>query len=249
MSLDAMFAQILADPYGIQIRLDYAEALRETDPEHADLIKQQVHYSLLRSVPAAYALTVPINKLLAAHRERIAGDIAGMCKNYIIRRGFVEGVHVLTPHWLEHGQRMRALAPVLDLTVREPLVVVDRFLASSFTGIRSIDLRMAGITDAHVQILASNPTVSDLLWLNLSQNGLGQASLDALAASEHLPRLAWLGFAGNAVGDPTPDVADDTGFVVHVDFRGRELEAKYGEERWLSDYVGLGRPGPYELSP
>ena len=251
MNVKLLFSQILASPHNNALRRSYADAIEASDPVHADLIRRQVTSFLVRDQPGAYPLHSHIDAILAEHRLRIAGEVAGLCDKFLFDRGFVEHVEISATAWLVHVSAIKTAAPVLDVTLVDPARAPELFSSPTLAGLRALGLRSAGVTDAHVEALAENPHGADLLWLNLSANNLSERSIEAIAASPFLDKLQWLGFFGNACADPTPEVYTDQGHVTYVEWKseGKALEAKYGAKAWISAYIGTGTPLPRDLRP
>ena len=87
-----LYAAILADPDDVNLRLAYADAVADTDPEHAELIRLDVEDEQLgrtaRRLPPEQSIRR--RQLSQAIGSRIAADVAPMVDSWQLRRGFPE---------------------------------------------------------------------------------------------------------------------------------------------------------------
>ena len=236
--LQALFESILADRRNDDLRLAYADAVAESDPEHAELIRIQVEVA--RHLDPSHAPPEPrerARRLAMSVRPRLQALVMPPAKAANLGRGFIQTVLIDASEFLTHADALFARAPILDLRLLEAKAVVDEVCASRhLQGLRSLVLS-GGVGDEGARAVASSPHLGALRWLDLSHNAITQGGLEALAASTNLPRLAHLVFVGNEAEDPTPQIADEMGAVHHVHYpeAGRELQANYGPRAWLGD--------------
>jgi uncharacterized protein (TIGR02996 family) len=216
----------------------------------AELIRAQI--DLARKDPAdvkagrAFGLQQRIEEILARHGAAWGQPLAGWVDAFHFVRGFIGWIELSARSFLDHGDRIFALAPVqhLDLTaVRD----VDEALADSplLAKIRSLSMNGCGLHDLHLQLLAASPYVTNLRWLSVADNHLGLPAAEALAASPHLTNLAFAELRSNPV-DPTEQLGVDGGIVVAswMPPEGKDLEARFGHLQWLHREPFVGRFDP-----
>lgn len=247
--LASLLAEILADPRSNGPRLRYADAVEQSDPARAELIRLQIRDA--GSPEPDWPARNRVGQLLEEHRSRWTADIAPLVEACRLQRGFVEYVALPAPEWLDRAEEITSSAPILDLRLTGVAACArELFGSATLSGLRALDLSRDDLGDDEAKLLARSPWVSRLAWLDLSNNRIGRAGLDALAASEHLADLQWLGFRRNEAPDPTPQVADDFGrtwFTERPEL-GRELEARHGKRPWLERGFAT-TPRPAEVEP
>jgi len=245
---------VLDAPQDDAPRLAYAQWLDgQADASaraRAELIRAQIE--LLHMDPAvvssglAFGTQQRIQDLIDRHGPAWGQALAGWVESFQFERGFVGWIELCARSFLDHGDRILALAPVqhLDLTgIRD----VDEALADSplLAGIRSLSMNRCGLHDLHLQLLAASPYVTHLRWLSVADNHLTVAAAEALAASPHLGNLRFVELHGNPV-DPVEQLGYDSGIVVSsfMPPEGRALEARFGHQPWLHRDVIPGRFDP-----
>lgn len=191
----------------------------------------------------AFGVQQRIKELVDLHGTSWAQPLLGWVDAFHFLRGFVGLIGLSARSFLDHGDRILALAPVqhLDLTgIRD----VDEALADSplLANIRSLSMNGCGLHDLHLQLLAASPHLTNLRWLSVADNHLGLAAAEALAASPHLRNLRFASFRGNPV-DPVEKLGYDSGIVVSswMPPEGKDLEARFGHQPWLHREVLYNR--------
>ena len=248
-ALETLYAEVLRNPDSDEPRIAYAEAIRESDPPRAELIRVQ-----LQTIQSLRANAPGLDRADGYTRERILLDkhkdawiaplaeVRGL-KHVGLMRGFPEWVRMAARDFLEQGERLYALAPIRHLTLEDVQPHARELFESPLLArIRSLDLRRKQLGDEGVRLLAASPHLRGLRWLDVAGNGIGQAGLEALASSPNLADLRVLEFADNAAADPTPRVGEtdiNSGEVMWLSItpEARELEARYGKKLWLSEPV------------
>lgn len=232
MSLAALAMEVVARPRAEDVREAYAEAVRRSDPERAELIRLQLMTARMRRTGVdTYPHAMREGDLIRAHHARWAQTIAQYVSGYQFFRGFIELVNVDAEWFLESADELYDLAPILhlDLTDAAP-VAEDLFRSEWLARIVSINLMRNDFSDAEARMIAECPHLRNLEWLDLSHNQIGDAGLEALAASENLPRLGYVDFSYNAAEDPTPQHADEYDATSLV---AETWQQKYGHREWL----------------
>lgn len=234
---------VLDAPQDDAPRLAYAQWLDSQGDAislaRGELIRAQI--DLVHMDPAvvssglAFGTQQRIQDLIDRHGSTWGQAVAGWVEMFQFERGFVGWIQLSARSFLDHGDRILALAPVqhLDLTgVRD----VDEALADSplLAGIRSLSMNTCGLHDLHVQLLAASPHVTNLRWLSLADNHLTLAAAEALAASVHLGNLRFVELHSNVV-DPVEQLGYDSGILVSrwMPPEGEALEARFGHQPWL----------------
>ncbi|MEX1364000.1 MAG: TIGR02996 domain-containing protein [Nannocystaceae bacterium] len=213
----------------------------------AELIRDQI--TLAGMDPAdlkagrGFRLERRIEQGLERHHAAWAQPLLGWVRAAHFQRGFVGWIHLSARQWLDHGAQILAHAPVqhLDLVgIRD----VDEalFESPSWAGIRSLSMNDCGLHDVHLQMLAASPHVTELRWLSVADNHLGQTASEALAKSSTLHRLGFVELGSNPF-DPVEQEGVDGGVVVASSMppEGKDLEARFGYQRWLHRGRGAGR--------
>ncbi|MEM7156267.1 MAG: TIGR02996 domain-containing protein [Myxococcota bacterium] len=236
--LQALFDSILADRGNDDLRLSYADAIADSEPDHAELIRLQVEWARVSDPSLAPRdLRDRSRRLEMSVRPRLQAMVMPPAKAASLGRGFIQSVLIDATEFLTHAEALLSRAPILDLKLLDAKAVIGQVCASPHLhGLRSLVLS-GGIGDDGARAVASSPHLGTLRWLDLSHNGITEEGLEALAASTNLPRLAHLVFNGNVAADPTPQIAEEMGMIHHVNYpdAGRRLQAKYGHRAWLGD--------------
>jgi hypothetical protein len=230
--LEAAFSAVVADPEADEPREAYANAVRRTDPAHTEFIECMLatHAAYLRREDAGPEIGTA-ELIRRNHGTRLAGRITQFISGYAFGRGFVETIAVDAEWFLESGEDLYAMAPVLHLNLTDVKPAMEDVFASPLLDrIHSISLLREELGDEEAAIIAASPHLGNLRWLELGLNQIGAPGLEALAASTGLPKLQWLGFSVNAVEDPTPRFADEYDYPSAV---GRQLQERYGPKDWL----------------
>jgi hypothetical protein len=227
------FGQVVSLPTLDQPRLDFANAVEESDPDHARYIRLEVDAARRRrrwvetDLDGFAAATV----LRDRNADRWARDIDQYVSGRAFLRGFVEHIFIDAEWFTESAEELYRKAPILHLDVTDAAICAEDFFACPHLGrIVSLAMPRNELTDDDVALLAASPWLGNLEWLDLEGNRIGQAGLESLAASENLPKLGYLGFGGNRVEDPTPRFADE--YSYNSAEAGRLIEA-FGPREWL----------------
>ena len=246
---ETLHAEVLRNPDSDEPRIAFAEAIRDTDPPRAELIRVQLHIiQSLRANASVLDRADGYNRerqLLDKHKDAWIAPVAEVrgVKHVGLMRGFPEWVGMTARDFLDQGGRLYALAPIRHLTLEDVRPCADELFQSPLLArIRTLSLRKVQFGDDEARLLAASRHLGKLCWLDLGANRIGQAGLEALAASPNLPDLRVLEFADNVASDPTPQVGEtdiDSGDVTWLTITpaARELEARFGERAWLSSPI------------
>ena len=232
MDLAAALAAVVGDPEADEPRERYARAISRSDPAHAEFIGCQLaaHAAYHRQEESSPDLQTA-ELIRRNHGDRLAGRISQFVSGYAFGRGFVETIAVDAEWFLESGEDLYAMAPVLHLNLVDVKLCLDDLFASPLLDrIHSISLLREELGDPEVAVIAASSHLGRLRWLDLGLNNVGPDGLEALAASTGLPQLQWLGLSVNPVADPTPRFADE------YDTTGQaaaDLMARHGPKDWL----------------
>ncbi len=240
------YQAVLARPLDDAPRRAFADAIRQTEPERAELIDVQLE--LTRSGLAGdrrRELDQRATDLLRRNAAVWAAPVLGLTRFTSFRRGFIEGVTVSAPELLKIARTLFARAPVIDIAVLDARVVAERLFASGHLArLRMLRLANGGLGDAEIQLLAASSALGQLYGLDLSGNQIGASGMEALAASPHLAAVRWIGLGGNRAADPTPHF-DYDGEAIVQEVRppeGAALVARHGPRPWLTNAIAW--PGP-----
>ena len=199
---------ILADPDNLDLRMKYASAVEDTDPEHAELIGLQVtDLQARRSGSSAPADSQPGSRTDRSDRPPIGRSASSGVSRYELARRF-RGPGAHDRHRIPNARRVAA--------PRHPVQYVELTDAAAQVGalaefpllarLTSLDLYGNQIGDAGLATLVESPHLGRLRWLGLAQTGVGAPGAEALAAATTLPNLQYVHFAGNPV-KLTPEAA------------------------------------------
>jgi uncharacterized protein (TIGR02996 family) len=220
---------IVEAPDDDALRLVYSDWLEEHGrPRRAELIRVQVPLARLPARdPQRAELEGRELALLRDNERQWLGPLRPWLSGWQFRRGLVEVVSLKAATLLKHAATLFRLAPVRHAEVhRADKLGRDlagcRYLArlTSFrlrgwrtsdslcflasehlTGLTSLGLSQASLTDAGVEALAASPLLARLSDLDLSCNGLHDESALALAASPRAARLERLDLSRNHITD------------------------------------------------
>lgn len=158
-------------------------------------------------------------------------------------RGFVEAVTLDGPTFLRRASDLYAIAPIRAVTLVDAANHIDAIAASPHLS-RLVSLQFYNkshdcpLGDSGLRTLVSSPFVTRLAMLRLGFNDIGRDGIEALAAAR-LPRLAYVSLGNNREASPVDAYSEDafTGAINNSSITetqfGRDLEVRYGEQRWL----------------
>jgi len=234
-----LYDAILADPDNVDLRLQYADAVSDTDPDHAELIRLQVEETRMRQAGgfAPRGVQTRIDTLTRELGPRLAAPIASLVDRYELRNGFVDLVRMTARGFLENGEAVYRHGPARFLELTESAsLMAELATAPLLQRLASLDFYGNEIGDAGVVQLAASPYLDKLAWLGLARCGVGAVGAEALAAAPNFRDLRYVHFADNPV-ELTPRVAanDWDGTVLEVELPplGKELDDRYGPLAWL----------------
>lgn len=166
-------AAVLAAPNDLAARRAYADAVRPSDPERAELVDRQlaVRQALRAGKPAPENDAAIARDLLRRFGARWSTAVRDRVDAYWYWGGFIEEIQVTGARLAEVAEVMRRFAPVRMLTV---------------TKLRG-----------HLPALLGEPMFAQLVALDVGENGLADAEIAAIAAAPALRGLAVLRIAGN----------------------------------------------------
>lgn len=236
-----LYAAILADPDNLDLRLQYADAVADTDPEHADLIRLQIEDEQLgrqARYPSAEKFQ-RVQQLLNSAGERIAAAVAPLVDDWQLRRGFPEVVQMSAQAFLTQIAEVYRRAPVRHLILTDAAQLIELIAASPYLDrLSSLDLEHNPLGDGGLNVLLRSPYLKNLRFLGLRRADIGMDGVEALAGTDSLPNLRYLSFVGNRVEiTPQPGAQDAiSGELLGVDYpeQGRRLIEVYGEKPWLT---------------
>ena len=110
--LDALLAEIIANPAEDTPRLAYADCLEEqgADRRHAQFIRNQIA-GVPRAVPRS--AVVPLEPLVGlCVGRRPDGAVVTGRGSVVFRRGFADEVTCTAEDWIRHGREVRRLHPI-----------------------------------------------------------------------------------------------------------------------------------------
>jgi uncharacterized protein (TIGR02996 family) len=236
-----LYDAILADPDNVDLRLQYADAVSDTDPDHAELIRLQVEDERLgRQALFPHADKFErTQRLLRSVGPRIAATVAPLVNDWQLRRGFPEVVAMTAPAFLTTAEEVYRRAPIRHLILTDVVEHVDALAASpSLARLSSLDLEGNPLGDRGLKSLIRSPYLTKLRFLGLRRCRIGPEGAEAMAATDALPNLQYVSFMGNAVVVTPQPAAQDaiSGELLEIDYPpyGRKLIETYGAKPWLT---------------
>lgn len=191
---------VLHNPDADEPRLAYADwAERQGYHERAKLIRSQVQAHLSGASPERDGSTSDCGSAMpTVNTDRFAPWAA---RDFVVRRGFVEGMSLSGRAFISAGGALFRLAPLREVR----LVAVQPFLdelarCPHLAGVRRLDLSGNRIGSAGARSLAGSHRLDRLSELVLSGNDLGTDGIAAVAGASWLPRLRVLEAADNRLG-------------------------------------------------
>lgn len=234
-------ARVLAAPGSISARRALAAQWKAQGDPRGELIERQLAYRDLvhrgeQATPAARALDKEITVAARSLGKTVAGKVASLVDDYELRRGLVAEVTLSGQRFLDVAAELFAAAPIQHVHLTGPLPVDLVFASPYLERLTSLALPNLGdaFGDAGADALARSRHVSNLKWIDLTNDSITEAGAESLAASPYLAQVAFIGLKRNPA-DATPFVNEDGG----VRSPGRpglaeRLERAYGKRPWLA---------------
>jgi uncharacterized protein (TIGR02996 family) len=253
VDLDTLHEAVVKEPAADAPRLAFADACEGDDPERAEFIRLQIGEAAALRERRFEDVRRNFHRLFFLKRKRSdrwIGAIAAHAKFVVFYRGFVEWIQVDAREFLDHADRLFALAPVRRVKLTGSADLITEIAASPHLS-RIVDLSVDGmqIGDRGVELIAASPYVHDVVILNLLGTGITPAAVEILAASPNLPALRQVvgmpaGFDETTSSDPMNAWSDDGGHLtVYRAPEAARIEAKYGYKRWLHPIEETGGRG------
>jgi uncharacterized protein (TIGR02996 family) len=244
VSEDPLLAAVLADPDSDAPRLAYADAADRRGDPRGELIRLQIEWRAAMQEEWGRVSIGPmwnrIQELLRQHRATWTAPVAGLVDQARILRGFIEGVEVDAAAFLAHADELFRRAPIRHLNLTGARAVADQLAASPhLSRMVSLDLTQNHLGDDAFRRLMTSPHLWRVRALYLGLNDLTHDAVEALAACKSLSELEYVSLSGNPVDDPVEVCwQDELSLRIIKESAslppfGRELEARYGYQRWL----------------
>lgn len=210
MSIAPGLGEVLRAPYSDAARLRYAEqcgdaeraALIPVQLQHAQLQRQLLQTPLQRwpieAQTAYYKAQRLAQRLLDQHAARWTAQLPAGAK-YLFGRGCVECVDAPAAWWVEHGESVAAVEPILGFCLS---AVTPELLAATRQKPWTCRLVALALSPAHPHSVDSavallkvllNTLPDALSWLDLRRLALQLPHLEALAHALTSPTLRWVG--------------------------------------------------------
>jgi uncharacterized protein (TIGR02996 family) len=243
---DDLLREILAHPAADEPRKKYGELLEQRGDPRGEFIRIQYRFFLawlakdFYDLPNVWELSAREETLLKQHGAEWSRDVRPLVEDVVFERGFVDCVTISAGDFLERAEALYAVAPVIQLYIRQIDSYAERLFSSPHMGrIQALALGGAGMTDSDMKALAASPHLRQLRWLDLTANNITEVGMEALFASPNIPNLLYLKANSNDCND-REDISDtpmmtDGGIIYEWGGSklGFDLEKKYGEKAWL----------------
>lgn len=236
--LSRLLTNVIASPADPSPRRAYADAVRASDPERAELIDCQL---AMREAARAHQ-PVPqdayVRAKLLAHRRGAewARPIVPLVNALEYYAGFVEYVEVDAERLAQAARALPTLAPIRHLRVKRLHGTLDSLLGlrrSFLNGLVTLDLRKNQLDDAEAIRIVTSPELANVIVLDLSRNPITEATLRAIT----LPSLRYVETAqtgAELVERSGDDWSGDPG-TAHFRSLHERLRVELGARPWLQD--------------
>jgi uncharacterized protein (TIGR02996 family) len=200
---DAFWQDILDHPEEDAPRLRYADWLDYRCDPLGEFIRVQCRLAQLEPPQqAVLELERREQELLAEFEATWAGELAGLSKWWVFRRGFVEEVSCTGEQFLAGGEEVFERGPVQEIHLQELQHRMEQLaFCASLRKTRHLDLSGNHLRDAGVRQLAQSPHLDAVVGLNLGSNGVGDGGLRALANAQRMSGLRELYLCDNRITD------------------------------------------------
>jgi hypothetical protein len=143
-----------------------------------------------------------IDDLLRTHGREWAGRLAKLVNTYTFELGLIAQVTIDAATFVEHGEELVRLAPLLHLLVDAP-VDLEKLCAMPMLRQISTVIFEGGdwIGDREAEIFASSPNVRGVRVAHLTGGRMTSTGLRMLSASPNLPDLVYIDVTGNPCTD------------------------------------------------
>ena len=193
---------VLRNPRSIATRRALLASWRESGDPRAELLELQLRRHDGLGMKSRKTVPAKIRELISDHGREWAGRIAESVNSFEFELGLVAQVDIDAPAFVEHGDDLVTLAPLLHLLVGPP-IDMEKFCA--VPALRQIStLIFEGgewFGDREAEVFASSPNVRGIRVATLSGGRITDVGLRALAASPNLPDLVYLELTGNPCTD------------------------------------------------
>jgi uncharacterized protein (TIGR02996 family) len=221
-----VYADILAHPHDMDLRLAYADHIETTDPEHAELIRLQITNDRQRTggtwrdrsprhqpAPGEPPISAPTpreRELVHAIHDRLTPDLP-TGRPVRLQRGFPEYPTLAPAEFLDHADDLARHIPWRGIRFGEwdDTTFDELFTSPLLARAVYLDLSTSHLDDAGLRLLAASPHLRRLRWLGLAQCGITLRGVQALAEAteQNLPSLQYVNLTGN-LGEFTPRRSD-----------------------------------------
>lgn len=190
--------RVLSAPHSLSARSLLAKELRETDPTRARFLELQL--TTRRGLGPSNWTRVPdeIRNVLRSHGREWARPLLPFVNDYEFELGLVAIVNMSGQSFVEHGDELIRLAPLVGLAIDPPLDVGAVLRVGALRQIRRLSL-LGGpwLDDAAAIALAECPYLGELRFLEVAGGNIGQTGIKALIASTTLQKVISIDVTGN----------------------------------------------------
>ena len=229
---DELYQAVLDQPDRDGPRLRYAEYLEKQGDELGEFIRlavDRVRNRLGDNYDRSLELHNKFSKTLAA-------QLAPWIKSHQLDRGLVAFADMEAKNFVDHGYELFKRAPIQHAYLLNAKLVFSQIMNSeTLLRVQALTIEDNHLTDHETSLLAANPNIRNLIYLNLSGNKIGEAGFEALTASKYLPKLKVLHLDGNLVESPVARYSSDGYSTFYEGFGPFRyvLVEKYGEKAWM----------------
>lgn len=203
-----LLAAIVAHPREDTPRLAYADWLDDHgDADRARFIRLQYEIEKLPPIGAkASKAKKEEEALLKKHETRWLGELAGLARKCIFRRGFVEMVRVSVAQFLAHAGQLFDFAPIRDVRIEgigermAELVASPHFGRAEALGFNAYIGDQLGVGN-RLEVLLASPKLTTVRRLEWAMSNLGGAHVEQIAKCPYLGSVVHLDLSSNPCND------------------------------------------------
>lgn len=223
-------------------RLAFAAHIRDSEPDRARFIEQQIEEASARRARRGY-VHVANDPLRRKHEAEWTRLIAKYARRWTFDRGFIAKMAIEPYLFLEYGDWLMLNYPIQMVELGEPeegeFPVSELATSPLLARLEALAIRGVALTEGDIERLGSSAHFTRLLYLDLDRQRIGPGIYERLAALPNLRKLLTLSLEDDGPGQSFADTGRDDmqGRAVYawtdISPLGKELEAKYGYLPWL----------------
>ena len=231
--LTHLLADIIARPTDMAPRRAYADAVRATDHQRAELIDLQLAIRQARRAGTEPPNGQRARALAHGRGKEWAPKLAPLVTNLGYFGGFVERVEVTPTQLVMSAAALPQLAPIRYLALRDLHGHVGKIASLPILArLVSLDVSSCNLDDAEIAALVASPHLANLVVFWVNNNPIGADALRAIGRAS-LPALRYVETAQTDA--ELVRRYEEDGRITHLEptTLGATLGAELGPRPWL----------------